>query len=116
VLGGTVVLAYVVSDVVARNRHWHSSRDENEQAIIAEFLASAAIVLKLATTANTGLPDLLIGHGGKWALVEVKMPGNGLRAAQERFRAKCEIYQLPWFLADHIDDVPVILKQLRNSS
>lgn len=87
-----------------RNRHWHSSRDANEKEIITEFEALGAIVIKLSSTARTGLPDLLVGHNGKLAFVEVKQPGEPLRADQERFRLLCERENYLWFLADHIDD------------
>jgi VRR-NUC domain len=99
--------------MAVRNKNWHSSRDQNEQAIIAEFKAAGAFVTKIASNATTGLPDLIIGHAGKLAFVEIKMPGNPLRADQERFRAECEREGLLWFLADHIDDVLGIMDFLR---
>jgi len=99
--------------VKGRNRFWHSSRDLNEEAIIAEFKAAGAFVCKVASTAMTGLPDLIVGHAGKLAFVEVKQPGGRFRADQERFRLHCEKEQLPWYLADHIDDVPQILHTIQ---
>jgi hypothetical protein len=35
-----------------------------------------------------GLPDLIVGHGGKTYLVEVKMPGKGLTEDQTKTHAE----------------------------
>jgi hypothetical protein len=98
------------------NRHWHSSRDENEPAIIAELEAADLHVVKLSSSAMTGLPDLLVGWQGHLAFVEVKMPGQKLREAQRLFQQKCQDRGTRYFIADDIDDALFIASCLKSLS
>jgi len=86
--------------------HRFQSRDLNEPEIIAEFKDRGCFVYSLT---GEDLPDLLIGHQGHWALVEVKAEGLGLKPGQQDFKDLCRGRSLQWYLADHIDDVPQIL-------
>jgi len=95
------------------NRHWHTARDANEPEILLEFKYQGAKVAKLSSTAEAGLPDLLVGYAGKWAVVEIKMPGGSLRADQERFRLDAARMDLPWYKIEYAESVPRMLEALK---
>ncbi len=97
---------------MARNRHYHTSRDNNEPEIIQEFRDLDCIVWCLSSSTEEGIPDLLVGCMGVWGLVEVKMPKGKLRFSQTVKRDICQTRGLPWFLVDHIDDVPAVVAAL----
>ena len=58
-------------------------RDLNERAIIAALEACGCSVQPLSAA---GCPDLLVGKGGKVALVEVKQPKGRFKPAQIAWR------------------------------
>lgn len=60
--------------------------DVNHGEIAETFRACGFQVLDLSRLGK-GIPDLLVKHGGFWALVEVKDVKGKLRASQEAFRA-----------------------------
>lgn len=55
-------------------------RDDNERALIEALQAAGALVVQLDRPL-----DLLVGYGGAWILLEVKMPGGRLTSGQEKF-------------------------------
>jgi hypothetical protein len=60
--------------------------DANQGAIVAALRAAGCSVTSLAGVGN-GCPDLLVGVGGKTAILECKVPGEKLNALQRDWHA-----------------------------
>ena len=73
-------------------RRYARKRDQNEPPIVEALRRAGALVWRLGAT---GVPDLLVGKGGRWVLLEVKMPGKSLNSNQEPFFADCAGERLP---------------------
>jgi hypothetical protein len=58
--------------------------DANQAQIVQALRAAGASVHSLASLGR-GMPDLLVGYGGKTALMEVKDGAGQLRPLQEAF-------------------------------
>lgn len=84
-------------------------RDENEAAIVAALRSVGALVFQLDAE---DLPDLLVGHRGRWLLCEVKVEagarggtsGRNLRPGQRMFFALARSVGAPTFLVRSVDD------------
>lgn len=83
-----------------------AKRDGNEPAIIRVARALGAVVLQQS---GEGLPDLLVGIAGKMYLVEVKMPGEPLKPAQEKTFAALRAVGVPVFIAEEPSDMRALL-------
>ena len=77
-------------------------RDQGEAAIVNALRKVGAVVRHVSAE---GLPDLLVGHGGRWLWLEVKQPlgsrggkskdGQRLQPAQALFFAEALLNGLP---------------------
>ena len=61
-------------------------RDRNQPEIVKALRKAGVFVLDLADVGK-GVPDLLTVYNRKVKLMEVKMPGEGLTPAEEKFHA-----------------------------
>lgn len=66
--------------------------DDNQAQIVSEFRARGCFVQSLAAV-GAGVPDLLVGKGGKWILVEIK-DGSKCQSARQLTPKEAE-----WILA-----------------
>jgi len=64
--------------------HRHNNRDSNERRLIAE-LKQAGIDVYRVKSDSEGVPDLLVGYGEEWWLIEIKTDGGKLSDKQEQF-------------------------------
>lgn len=62
----------------------HHRSDGNQSPIVEALRKTGHQVISLSQVGN-GVPDLLCARGGTWFMLEVKMPGEGLRAEQVIF-------------------------------
>jgi hypothetical protein len=69
-------------------------RDRNERSIVAALNAAGAITHRLSAP---GVPDLLVGHRGRWLLMEVKTKRGKLEPAQQLFHATAIALGLPCY-------------------
>ena len=89
-----------------------NNRDANEPDIIAEFGRLGASCWRLQASLHKGFPDLLLGHSGTFALVEVKQEGKPLKPDQTATRDWFLSMGFLWFLADSPDDCQTILQSI----
>jgi hypothetical protein len=68
-------------------RHHVKRKDAGHDRIVAALLASGAIVVDLSNV-GAGVPDLMVGRGGRTWLLEVKEEKGALRASQVAFLAR----------------------------
>jgi Holliday junction resolvase len=64
--------------------HRHNNRDANESDLISELQQVGLDVYRVKSD-TAGVPDLLIGYGEDWWLVEIKTDGGKLSTTQEQF-------------------------------
>ena len=76
---------------VSLNRY-NPARDANEPEIVGELRARGCIVAPLSGSA---VPDLLVGHAGRWILLEVKTGAGKLTGAQARWHKHARGAGLP---------------------
>lgn len=81
--------------------------DVNQAALVGIMRIAGAKVLHLHRLGG-GIPDLLVLYHQRFALAEVKQPGEGLNAEQEKFHA-----EWPVFVVRTVEDVWAMLKTLR---
>lgn len=81
-----------------------AKRDMNEAPIVEALIAAGASVTRLS---DKGVPDLLVGYGGRTCLLEVKAPA-GERGGQKRGAAGLTEEQRGWW-ATWLGDPPVIV-------
>lgn len=90
-------------------------RDANEGPIVAALRAAGAIVQPLN---ETDVPDLLVGYGGHWWLLEVKRPpgprggmkDRHLRPGQVRFKRDAEAHDLPVFVVNSAEEALNVMR------
>lgn len=80
-------------------------RDDGERDIIAALRAAGAMVWPISAE---GIPDLLVGHRGRWLFIEVKKPlgprgghhedGQKLQPKQARFFHDAELLEAPAYV------------------
>lgn len=63
-----------------RRRAGGGKRDTAEKPIIEALTAAGCVVRQIGGTGN---PDLLVGHGGRWIVAEVKSGKAGITQAQQ---------------------------------
>lgn len=87
--------------------------DANQTEIIAAYRKKGASVVSLAAVGISGVPDLLVGYGGKNYLVEVK-PGDAKDKRQRELRANQKDWHKKWkgeaFLARDIEEALDVLR------
>jgi len=88
---------------------YNPRQDGNATELIATLRACGC---RVTVISGTGLPDLVIGHRGRLAFVELKMRTGKLRQKQELFRDQCHVDRLPWFLLRATADIPALLESL----
>jgi hypothetical protein len=87
------------------------NRDANEPEIVAALEKLGCKVLRIKSTFDPGVPDLIVIVDGITCFVEVKVPGAKLKPSQIEFRDYCHFHDVPWFqvngvtqtLAEEID-------------
>jgi hypothetical protein len=70
------------------NRRGHCGRVDGNHGEIMETLRDAAISAVSLAAVGDGCPDILAGFRGTCIVLEVKMPGAKLTAAEEKWHAK----------------------------
>jgi len=73
--------------------------DANQAEIVAALVSAGAMVQSMASVGR-GCPDLLVGHNGRWVVMEVKdgtLPASArqLREAQRVWMLTAETHGLP---------------------
>lgn len=91
------------------NRH-NPKRDENEPFLVDYLRKAGCVVQRLS---GPDMPDLLVGHRGRWLLLEVKMPDSKLKPGQQWFHDSCQALGLPCDVVKTVDDCARILKRER---
>jgi hypothetical protein len=81
-------------------------RDRNERELVAALRKGGAMVLLLS---GEDLPDLLIGHRGRWVLAEVKAPRGRVKPGQAHFQTACWAMDLPCTIIHDLADVERLL-------
>lgn len=105
-------LSAAVKDMVAI---WQNQRRFNGVAfhVPNEFQAvkngKAAWAKKRRIGCVAGAPDWVFLWEGSGAVVELKVPGNGLSEPQRAMQALCDFYQIPYAVCRSIDEVEAFL-------
>lgn len=94
---------------MSMNRY-NPKRDDNEPLLIDYLRKAGCVVQRLS---GPDIPDLLVGHRGRWLLLEVKMPGANLKPGQELFHNTCSALDLPCDIIRTVEDCARILKRER---
>ena len=84
----------------------NARRDRNEKLLIDYFTKAGALVYRLS---GADLPDLLLGHRGRWLLVEVKSPKGRLKPGQQQFHATANALGLPCYTVYTLDQAREVI-------
>jgi hypothetical protein len=85
-------------------------RDKTEAEVIGTLRGAGCLVFRLS---GKDVPDLLVGSGRRWALVECKTPGGTLTPGQGRFLAAARAMRLPVGVVSTPEEALEFVKTLR---
>ena len=89
---------------------YNPKRDDNEPLLIDYLRKAGCVVQRLS---GPDIPDLLVGHRGRWLLLEVKGPKGKLTAPQILFHGAAAALNLPCYTVSTPADVQRVLAGLR---
>jgi hypothetical protein len=84
-------------------------RDANEAALVDHLQMRGALVARLS---GAGVPDLLVGFRGDWAVVEVKAPRGQLTDRQTEWIDAARRMRLPVYVIRDRVEADLMLQQM----
>jgi hypothetical protein len=92
---------------VSLNRR-NPRRDPNEPVIVEHLRKAGCLVARLS---GPGIPDLLVGHRGRWLLMEVKAEGGRMKEGQITFHDAAQALDLPCYVVYSVEDCQRVLRK-----
>ena len=80
-----------------------------DSPVIVEYLRKAGCLV--ARLSGPGIPDLLVGHRGRWLLMEVKAEGGRMKEGQVTFHDAAQALNLPCYVVYSVEDCQRILRK-----
>lgn len=74
------------------------------------------ICWKFVSPGNAGVPDrIILMQKGKFAFVELKAPGETMRALQEKRKRQLQSLGIKVFCLDSVEDIPKVISEIEGS-